>query len=204
MIRSNGWPAIPSTLLNQKTLGIVGLGNVGTEVAKRAQGFGMRIIAIKRHPSEELRLKLGIDFLGGPTDLFRILIESDFVVLGVPLTPETRKMIGEKELRTMKRSAYLVNVSRGEIVDEDALVKALRDGIIAGAGLDVFEVEPINPDNPLLKLENVVLTPHIAGGMGIEELRKERVGFIVGNIRKMINGQKPENIVDPTLKYVIK
>jgi len=193
---------IPGTLLSRKTLGIVGLGNIGVEAAKRAKAFGMRIIAIKRHPSEELRLKLGIDFLGGPNDLPYILRESNFVVLSLVLTPETRKMVGERELRMMKRSAYLVNIGRGACIDEDALVRALKEGIIAGAGLDVFEIEPINPDSPLLKLENVVLTPHVSGGvLGLE---KERAEFIVRNIEKVIEGQKPENIVDRTLKYAVK
>ena len=205
-LRGGGWRAqrIPSVLLRGKTLGIVGLGSIGIEVSKRAKAFGMRVIALKRTPSEELKIKLGLDFLGGQSDLHRILRQSDFVILSVVLTPETRKMMGEKELRMMKRTAYLVNISRGGVIDEEALVNILKEGGIAGAGLDVFEVEPINPNNPLLKIENVVLTPHVAGGGGMEELKKERVEFIVGNIEKMISGQKPEKIVDPTLKYVIK
>jgi len=202
-IRSRGWPRIPATLLHRKTLGIVGLGSIGIEVAKRAKAFGMKIIAIKRHPSEELKAKLGIDFLGGQDDLPYILKESDFVVLSVVLTPETIKMIGERELRMMKKSAHLVNISRGTVINEDALTRVLKEGIIAGAGLDVFEVEPVSPENPLLKLENVVLTPHVAHSTDTEELRKETVEFIARNIKKMITGQKPENIVDPTLKYVV-
>ena len=205
-LRGRGWNTqrIPSILLRGKTLGIVGLGSIGIEVCKRAEAFGMKVIALKRNPSEELKIKLGIDFLGSQADLHRILRQSDFVVLSVVLTSETRKMIGEKELRMMKRTAHLVNISRGEVIDEEALAKILEERVIAGAGLDVFEVEQINPDNPLLKLENVVLTPHVAGGGGIEELKNERVGFIVGNIEKVISGQKPEKIVDPTLKYVVK
>ena len=203
-LRSEGWLMMPYILLNKKTLGIVGLGSVGVEVAKRAKAFGMRVIAIKRTPSEELRLKLGIDFLGGQEDLPRILIESDFLVLSVPLTPETRKMIGEKELLMMKKSAFLVNVSRGGVIDEEALVRALREGTIAGAGLDVFEVEPIKPDNPLLNLENVVLTPHVAGSTLAMEVMDERIEFIVRNIERLANFQKLEKIVDPVLKYVIE
>jgi len=103
----------------------------------------------------------------------------------------------------MKRSAYLINISRGEVVDEEALVEVLKEGRIAGAGLDVFEVEPIKPDNLLLKLENVILTPHVSGAVEDEEMIEERAEFIVGNIKKMIGGQKPEKIVDPVLKYVI-
>ena len=202
-IRRGGWPRTPAALLHRKTLGIVGLGSIGMEVAKRAKAFGMKIIAIKRHPSEELKAKLGIDFLGGQDDLPHILKESDFVVLSIVLTPETIKMIGERELRMMKKSAYLVNISRGTVINEDALARVLKEGIIAGAGLDVFEVEPISPDNPLLKLENVVLTPHVAHSTDTEDLRKESTKFIARNIKKMITGQKPENIVDPTLKYVV-
>ena len=204
-LRSGGWRAqrIPSILLRGKTLGIVGLGSIGVEVAKRAKAFGMKIIAIKRHPSEELKVKLGIDFLGGQNDLLHIMKESDFIVLSVVLTPETIKMIGERELRMMKKSAYLVNISRGTVISEDALIRVLKEGIIAGAGLDVFDVEPVSPDNPLLKLENVVLTPHIAHGTGTEELRKESAEFIARNIKKMITRQKPEKIVDPTFKYVV-
>ena len=205
-IRGGGWRVqrLPSVLLRGKTLGIVGLGNIGIEVSTRAKAFGMRIIALKRNPSEKLKTRLGIDFLGSQDDLHRILRQSDFIVLSVVLTPETRKMIGEKELRMMKRTAYLVNISRGEVIDEKALAKVIEEGVIAGAGLDVFEVEPIDSGNPLLQLENVVLTPHIARGPGIEELRKEHREFIAGNIEKMISGQKPEKIIDPTLKYVIK
>jgi glyoxylate reductase len=163
---AHGWytQRVPSISLRGKTLGIVGLGSIGIEICKRAKAFGMKVIAVKRNPSEELKIKLGIDFLGSQADLHRILRQSDFVVLSVVLTPETRRTIGEKELRMMKRTANLVNISRGEVIDQEALVKILEERAIAGAGLDVFEVEPINPDNPLLKLENVVLTPHVAGG----------------------------------------
>jgi len=98
--------------------------------------------------------------------------ESDFVVLSVVLTPETIKMIDERELRMMKKSAYLVNISRGGVINEDALISVLKERIIAGAGLDIFEVEPVSPDNPLLKLENVVLTPHVAHSTDTEDLRK--------------------------------
>jgi phosphoglycerate dehydrogenase-like enzyme len=202
-LRIGEWRRTPATLLHSKTLGIVGLGSIGVEVAKRAKAFDMRIIAIKRHPSEELRGKLGIDFLGGPDYLPHILKKSDFIVLSVVLTPETKNMIGESELRMMNRSSYLVNISRGDVINEEALVRALNEGVIAGAGLDVFEVEPVSSDNPLLKLENVVVTPHVAGGGGPEKLRKIRAEFAARNIEKIIRGQKPENIVDPVLKYSV-
>ncbi len=202
-LRSEGSVRLPSLLVSGKTLGIVGLGSIGVEVAKRAKAFDMRILAIKRRPSEELRLKLGLDFLGSQADLPHILKESDFVLLTVVLTPETMRMIGEKELRMMNPSAYLINVSRGEVTDEEALVNALKSGVIAGAALDVFQIEPVTRGSPFLKLENVILTPHVAGSVGEKEMVK-RAGFISQNIEKMISGQKPERIVDPKLKYVIR
>ncbi|MFH0748801.1 MAG: 2-hydroxyacid dehydrogenase [Candidatus Bathyarchaeota archaeon] len=203
MLRNKVWLRMPSSLLNKKTLGVVGLGSIGRMVVKRAKPFGMKVIAIKRRPSEELRLKLGIDFLGGRDDLTKILRESDFIVLSLPLTPETRKLIGERELRMMKKTAYLVNVSRGEVVDEEALIKILKEEVIAGAGLDIFYNEPINSDNPLLRLENVVFTPHVAGGAYIEQIVDARAQFIVQNIKRLMKGKKPKKIVDPILKYVI-
>jgi D-3-phosphoglycerate dehydrogenase len=202
-IRSEGWIRFPSVLLRKKTLGIVGFGSIGVEVAKRAKAFEMNILAVKRQPSEELKRKLGLDFLGSQDDLPRILTESDFILLSIVLTPETVKMIGEKELRMMKKSAYLVNISRGNVLDEKALIKALEEGTIAGAGLDVYEAEPIKRDNPLLKLENVILTPHVAGAVEDEEMMRERAEFIARNAEKIVNGQKPEKVVDPNLKYVI-
>ena len=204
ILRHGGWREMyaPSLLLYGKTMGIVGFGSIGEEIARRAKAFGIKIMAIERSPSEQHRRKLEISYLGGPADLVHLLQESDFIVLTVPLTPETKRIIGEKEFQTMKKSAYLVNISRGLVVDEKALIKALQEGKIAGAGLDVFEKEPIALDNPLLKLPNVVLTPHIAGSMDSKELQKERAAFLAQNIEKFIRGEKPDNIVDVTLKYV--
>lgn len=204
-VRGGGWRAQgPSVLLQGKTVGIVGLGSIGIEVGKRAQAFGMRVIGLKRRPSEALRRRLGIDFLGGPGDLPRILRQADVVVVSVVLTPATRGMIGAEELRMMRPTAFLVNVARGGVIDEAALVAALEAGGIAGAGLDVFAGEPIDPGHPLLRLDNVVLTPHVAGGGGMDELRGDRVELIAGNIAKVLRGQPPENVVDPAVHYVVK
>jgi len=211
--RSGWWKAtkVPVVLLRNKTLGIVGLGSIGTELVKRVKPFGMRVIAIKKHPSAELRTSLGIDFLGGPTDLPRIMKESDFIILSQTSTPETKRMIGENELKMMKKSAYLINVSRGAVVDEKALIKILKEKAIRGAGLDVFEAEPMNPENPLLKMDNVVLTPHMAGGaeavenalrLGREddlELLKERADFLIRNIERFLKGEQPLNIINSKL-----
>lgn len=202
-IRREGWVMLPRLLLNRKTVGIVGLGSVGVEVAKRAKAFNMRVLALKRNPSEDLKRKLGLDFLGDQTTLPYLLAESDFLVLSIVLTPETKNLIGAREFKQMKRSAYLVNVSRGGIVDEEALIDALRTGVIAGAGLDVFAMEPINRDNLLLTLDNTVLTPHAAGGAGEEEQMQDRAEFIAHNVEQLITGKKLEKIVDPQLKYVL-
>lgn len=202
-LRKGMWHQLSSQKLQERTLGIVGLGSIGIEIAKRMKSFGMRIVAIKRHPSEELREKLEIDFLGGPEDINYLLTESDFLIISVVLTPETRRMIGKRELGMMKKTAFLVNVSRGQVINESALIQALEEGEIAGAGLDVFEREPISPDNPLLKMENVILTPHVGGGGSIES-RLERIEFVAENIKKVMRGEKPLNIIDTKLKYAVE
>ncbi|MEM2273139.1 MAG: 2-hydroxyacid dehydrogenase [Candidatus Bathyarchaeia archaeon] len=190
----------PSIELYGKTLGIVGLGSIGIEVAKRIKPFGMRIIAIKRHPDRELAEKLGLDFLGTPNDLNYIMRNSDFIIVSLPATPETRHLIGKKELSEMKPTAFLINVSRGSIIDEETLIKVLRDGKIAGVGLDVFENEPIDLSNPLLRLNNVIVSPHVAGHT-LESWRR-CMKFIADNIKAVLEGRKPLNVVDPKLKYV--
>lgn len=142
-----------------KTLGIVGLGSIGSELARRASAFGMRVVAVKKnpgHPPEGVTRVMG---LGG---LDMLLKESDFVALILPLTPETHGLIGQRELALMKSDAVLINVARGEVVEETALVQALQEGSIAGAALDVFEQEPLDQDSPLWALPNCLVTPHVA------------------------------------------
>ncbi|MFQ6085746.1 MAG: hydroxyacid dehydrogenase [Candidatus Bathyarchaeia archaeon] len=146
---------ILGTQLFGKTIGIVGFGRIGSRVAERAKAFGMNILVHKRRPDERLR-ELGAKLV----PLEELLANSDFVTLHVPLTDETYHMIGEEELRRMKSSAYLINTSRGKVVDTRALLRALREGWIAGAALDVYEREPPG-DLTLLKMPNVVCTPHI-------------------------------------------
>lgn len=138
------------------TLGIVGLGRIGREVAKRAAGFHMRVIYHNRRRDEEAEARLGVDH----ADLDVLLRESDYVCLNVPLTPQTTGMIGEPQLQAMKPGAFLVNTARGAVVDTDALHRALREGWIAGAGLDVTEPEPLPRGHPLLSMSNLVITPH--------------------------------------------
>jgi lactate dehydrogenase-like 2-hydroxyacid dehydrogenase len=153
------WIPMPMEALYHKTLGIVGMGEIGIAVAERARAFGMRILYCKRQRfSHEDEQRLGIEY----APLAELLRESDFVSLHVPHTAETHRMLGEQEFALMKSTAYLVNVARGGIIDEDALCKALKAKVIAGAGLDVFEREPVSRDSPLLTLDNVIYTPHSA------------------------------------------
>lgn len=182
--------------LRGKTIGLVGLGASGGELAKRAKALEMRVLAVDLRPLEPSRLEeLGVDFFGGPESLEGILAESDYVSIHVPLTKTTRGMIGRKELARMKRSARLINVARGPIVDEAALIEALRAGTIAGAGLDVVENEPLDPQSPLMQMPNVVVSPHIAGTTVETADRRARV--VGENVSRYLRGLPPLYQVTP-------
>lgn len=168
-----------------KTLGIIGLGRIGTVMAKRARGFDMPILYYDVVRKEQLERNLGIKFVS----LEDLLSKADIVTIHTPLNEETRRMIGEKQLKTMKKKAILINTSRGPIIDEAALYKALREGWIAGAGLDVFVHEPINADNPLLTLENIVFLPHL--GSSTVECREKMYMMSVENVIRVLRGEKP-------------
>jgi D-3-phosphoglycerate dehydrogenase len=161
-IRLGKWskaPVRPWSPVRGQTLGIVGFGHVARDVVRKLAGFEMTVLALDPNVPAEAMTDVGVISVG----LAELLTNSDYVSLHCALTPKTKHLIGEPELRTMKRTAVLLNTSRGPVVDEAALVRALREGWIAGAGLDVLEEEPPAPDSPLLGLENVVLTPHVAG-----------------------------------------
>jgi len=168
-----------------KTLGIVGLGRIGSVVAKRARGFDMKVLYYDAVRNLELEQSLPLEYRSLPS----LLAESDFVSIHTPLTKETEGLIGEKELRTMKKEAILVNTSRGPVVDEKALYHALKEGRLGGAGLDVFEEEPVDPENLLLTLDNVVLAPHIAGTT--KECRRRCALLAVQNTIRVLRGEKP-------------
>ncbi|MGE5844317.1 MAG: 2-hydroxyacid dehydrogenase [Syntrophaceae bacterium] len=175
----------------RKTLGIVGFGAIGQAVAKRARGFDMRILYNRRRRLDEAReQELGIEY----ADFGRLLRESDFVSLHVPLTDETRHLIGAKELRQMKPTAFLINASRGPVVHEKDLVEALRMGVIAGAGLDVYENEPALAPG-LTELPNVVLTPHV--GSGTIEDRTLMARMATENLLAGLKGEVPRFILNP-------
>jgi phosphoglycerate dehydrogenase-like enzyme len=188
---------MPQELLG-RTVGIVGMGNIGSEVARLVKAFGCRVIATRRSaagvaPGEHC------DELLPPSDLQRLLAESDYVVLAVPLTDETRGLIGAPELRAMKPTAVLINIARGPVVVEPDLVQALREGWIAGAGLDVFEKEPLPDDSPLWELENAIVSPHISGGTEIYNRRA--VEIFADNLRRYLAGDPLRNVVDPVRGY---
>ena len=177
-----------------KTLGLIGGGGrIGTAVARRARGFGMRVLYwTPRRKPENLEREFGMTYV--PFD--QLLAESDFVSLHSPLRPETRHQIGTRELALMKPSAFLINTARGPIVDEAALVLALKKRQIAGAGLDVFENEP-KVSAALLKMPNVVTTPHL--GSAVFEVREKMANIVVDNILAILDGRKPPNCVNPEI-----
>jgi glyoxylate reductase len=176
-----------------KMIGIVGMGGVGKAVARRAAGFSMRICYHdpRRLPDAEER-ELGLEWK--PFD--ELLREADFITINARLTPETRHLFGERQFALMKPTAYLVNSARGPIVDEQALVRALQDRRIAGAGLDVYEHEP-RPHPALLKMQNVVFTPHT--GSAVSELREAMANVVVDNILAIAEGRRPPNCWNPEI-----
>ncbi len=169
--------------VHESTLGIIGMGRIGRKVAKRARGFDMRILYHNRRRDLETEGELGVEY----ATLEDLLARSDFVSLNVPLTQETRGMIGERELRLMRRGAILVNVARGAVVDHEALFRALEEGWIRGAAFDATEPEPLPRNHPLLALENFVITPHL--GSAGERSRLRMAEMSVENLRAGLEGR---------------
>lgn len=181
-----------------KTMGIVGLGNIGREVARRASAFGMRVLAVKRRPSAISEEPVDGLFLGYE-GLRLMLPECDVVVVTSALTPQTRYLIGKSELASMKKGAILINVARGSVIDEQALAEALISGHLAGAGLDVFENEPLPPNSPLWHMPNVVITPHVGG---LSERTRQRVfERFLENLRRFLAGEELLGVVDKEAGY---
>ena len=173
-----------------QVVGVVGLGTIGREIARLANSIGMRVIGTRNNPEPVPH----VEKVYGADELRSVLSEADFVVLIAALTPETRGMIGKAELAAMKQDAYLINVARGAIVVEADLIEALQNGTIAGAALDVFETEPLPPESPLWKMENVIITPHIAGARpdylhAVSEIFSK-------NLTRYISGEPLFNVVD--------
>lgn len=196
--RNAGWHHLRQRELVDQTLGIVGLGNIGRRVAQLGRAFGMKVLATKRSANPE-QADPDVDRLYSTEQLHELLSLSDYVVLTVPLTRDTEKMIGEAELRAMRRDAYLVNVGRGRVIDEEALIRALSEGWIAGAGLDVTAEEPLPAESPLYALPNVILTPHISGESTYYAERLAKL--FAENLRLYRTGQPLRNQYDPERGY---
>ncbi|WP_243300052.1 2-hydroxyacid dehydrogenase [Bacillus litorisediminis] len=175
--------------IHHKTIGIVGMGKIGEAIAKRATGFDMNILYYNRSRKPDAEQRLGAVY----ADLDTLLQESDFIVCMIPLTAQTKGLFGEKEFKKMKRTAIFINAARGAVVDESALIAALEAGEIAGAGLDVFEKEPIDANHPLLQFPNVVALPHI--GSATHETRSAMIALCCENITRVLRGERPKTEV---------
>jgi len=175
--------------LSQKVIGIVGMGHIGKAVARLATSFGMKVLGCHTRP-------LDTEFSVEWVDLQTLLKTSDIVSLHVSLNQRTRHMIGRNEFEIMKKNAFLVNTSRGSVVDETALIEALQTGQISGAGLDVFETEPLPENSPLRKLSNVILTPHTAGEPDALYFHSNRFKFFAENIKRVSEGKPPINALN--------
>lgn len=195
MVQAGKFPGSQSnhlagSFVHGKTIGLIGAGRIGQATARRARGFGMRILYWGPRRKPEAEREIGMEFV----PLERLLQEADFVSLHPPLNAETRHMISDKEFALIKPTAFIVNTARGALIDEKALVRALKKKQIAGAGLDVFEHEPKLP--PALKaMKNVVLTPHL--GSAVMEIREQMANIVVDNIQALIDGRTPPNCVNP-------
>ncbi|MFF2090825.1 2-hydroxyacid dehydrogenase [Paenibacillus sp. NPDC058174] len=199
LVRSGGWQrgmgeGLFGVDVHHAKLGIIGMGRIGEAIVKRAKfGFDMDVAYYNRNRKPDAEERFGLRYL----QMNELLAESDFVVLMTPLTPETKRMIGAEQFRLMKPGAIFINVSRGDTVDEAALIEALQNGTIRAAGLDVYEMEPVSPENPLLKLDNVVTLPHI--GSATAQTRSNMAMVAARNMVDALYGREPQYVI-PELK----
>jgi phosphoglycerate dehydrogenase-like enzyme len=208
--RERTWQPLEGVELRDVTVGIVGLGSMGRAVGALATAFGCRVVAVRRRSDagtsptaadDEGRSfgEIMLERVGGPESLPELLTESDFVVLAAPLTPETEDMIDAAALEAMKPTAWLINVARGRLIDERALIDALREGRIGGAVLDTFREEPLPPTSPFYDLPNVIVTPHTSWSSG--RVLDRSVELFCDNLRRYAAGEPLLNVVDPTAGY---
>jgi phosphoglycerate dehydrogenase-like enzyme len=208
--RERTWQPLEGAELRDVTVGIVGLGSIGRSVGALASSFGCRVVAVRRHselaseprsvgdePGTADDLKL--DRVGGPETLPELLAESDFIVLAAPLTPETENLIDAEALAMVKPGAWLINVARGRLIDERALLRSLRDGELGGAVLDTFRDEPLSPLSSFYDLPNVIVTPHTAWSSG--RVLDRSVELFCDNLRRFARGEPLLNVVDPDAGY---
>jgi phosphoglycerate dehydrogenase-like enzyme len=196
--QSVGWYKLGGRELADQTLGIVGLGSIGRRIAQLGKAFGMRVVGTRRTVQPGAS-DPDVDQFYPIEQLHDMLHQCDYVVLAVPLTEQTEKLIGEAELRAMQPHTYLVNVARGQIIDEKMLIRALSEGWIAGAGLDVTEVEPLPAESPLFSLPNVLLTPHISGVSAQYDRRLTEL--FADNLQRYRSGEPLRNRYDPVRGY---
>lgn len=192
------WQRLSNGELHGSTLGIVGLGAIGRQIARVGRAFGMRVVATRRTAVPGAS-DPDLDALYAVADLHTLLAEADFVVLAVPRTPATHHLIGAGELHAMKPTAFLVNIARGSVVDESALIAALQDGSIAGAALDVFEQEPLPAGSPLWDMPNVLISPHLSGSTN--QYSRRFTDLFLDNLARYRAGQPLRNLVDAARGY---
>jgi phosphoglycerate dehydrogenase-like enzyme len=195
--RERTWQPLQGTELRDLTVGIVGLGSIGQAVAELAAAFGCRVIATRRNADGPPGA--GIDIVGGPDALLGVLGRSDFIVLAAPLTPDTEDLIDARALAAVKPGAWLINVARGRLIDERALLRALHDGPLGGAVLDTFREEPLPATSPFYDLPNVVVTPHTAWSSG--RVLDRSIELFCENLVRYSSGRPLENVVDPEAGY---
>ena len=184
------------TELEDATMGLIGVGRIGEKTAEKAKALNMRVLGIRRNPN---RSSPWVDQMFAPDNLMEMLPQADWVVIAAPLTQQTKGMIGERDLTAMKKSACLINIARGPLVQEKALIKALQEGWIAGAGLDVFEEEPLPEDSPLWDMDNVIITAHYAGLT--PQYNDRLIEIFTENLRRYQSGEPLINVVDKRLGY---
>jgi len=195
--RAHKWSGVQQRELSGATAGVIGLGAIGQGIAKRAKAIGMRTLGYRRTPTAAD----GVDLvLTGADGLSSLLHESDYVIVAAPLTDETRSMIAAEQLKLMRRSAWLVNIARGAIIDENALIATLSSGQIAGACLDVFAKEPLPADSPLWDMPNVYVSPHYSTG-NTEGLHRRLKALFLANLRRLVDGEPMLHVVDPQRGY---
>ena len=187
---------VPHRELRDATLVVVGLGSIGGEIARLAHGLGMRVIGVRRDPRRPVP---GVERIVPPEELAAVAAEADHLVVSAALTPETRGLVSAAVLARLRPTAWLVNIARGPIVDEAALVAALREGRIGGAALDVFDTEPLPAESPLWSLPNVILTPHVSGSS--PRVRERSLALVVENLRRFKAGEPLLNLVDRAAGY---
>ena len=199
MKQKKQWTRFLRTDLYDKIVGIVGLGAIGQEVARLSKAMGMRVYAMRRSSISGEQVP-NVDIMFSKEQLKQLVAEADFVVLTLPLTPETLGLIDEDLIRKMKSTAYIINIARGRIINEEALIRALQNNSIAGAGLEVFSTEPLPPENPLWDLPNVIFNPHCGGG-NREDQQIRMTDLFCENLTRYLHGKNMINVIDKVKGY---